>query len=110
MEPLHSGPKPLWWTATFFITFCAASTWSRRTAPGCCSDLGVVSADPGEQGLDEVPDSWHRGVDAGNDLRDDHQPRVNVQLLEAFLEGRLDVRSRAVVEPQRQQPQNVLHQ
>lgn len=41
-----------------------------RTAPPSCPHLGVVPPDVRQQLVDETPDQWPRGVDPGNELRD----------------------------------------
>ena len=70
--------------------------------------LRVMAADADEQRVDEVADGGGRRVNARDDLRDHHQPRVDAHVLEPLLQRALHLRRRAVVEPQRQQPQDVL--
>ena len=67
-----------------------------------------MAADADEQRVDEVADGGGRRVNPRDDLRDHHQPRVDAHVLEPLLQRALHLRRRAVVEPQRQQPQDVL--
>jgi hypothetical protein len=48
------------------------------------------------------------GVDARNDLRDDHQPSVDADKTKALLQRCLHIGGTAPREPQREQPQDVL--
>mmetsp|Transcript_12159 Transcript_12159/g.42144 ORF Transcript_12159/g.42144 Transcript_12159/m.42144 type:complete len:269 (+) Transcript_12159:1360-2166(+) len=70
--------------------------------------LRVVPPHPDEQLVDEVAHRHAGGVDACDDLRDDGEPGVDVHVAEALLQRELHFRQRAVVEPQREKPEDVL--
>ena len=65
-------------------------------------------ADVHQELVDEAPDQLTLGVDTGDQLGDDLEPRVDVDGADALHERLVDFGPVAVVEPQRQEPQRIL--
>ena len=65
-------------------------------------------ADIHQQLVDEPADQLPLSIDPGNQLRDDLEPRVDVDGADTFHQGFVHFGPVAVVEPQRQEPQRIL--
>ena len=70
--------------------------------------LGVELSEVREDLVDESRDERAGRVDPGDELRDDLQPRVDLDGADAVVQRLVHLAEVAVVEEQRQQPQRVL--
>eukprot|EP00964_Phaeocystis_antarctica_P135526 scaffold99865_cov75-Phaeocystis_antarctica.AAC.5 len=70
--------------------------------------LRVLLGHAVEQGMHRAAHQRRGAVDARDDLRDDGEPRVDGDGVDALTHRGVDLRALAVLEPEREQPQDVL--
>lgn len=70
----------------------------------------MLPPDADQKMVDERPDGSAVAVDARDDLGNDGKPGVDADVTEPLEESRLHLRRGTVVEPQREQPQDILQQ